>query len=98
MELSFSRLRCGVAAKENVMKTLIAIGLASVIAATAAVPAQAREGCGPGFHRAFNGMCRPNRGTMARRIEGQYYRGQGYWWHNRWYQRRHRRHGVWIYL
>jgi hypothetical protein len=87
------------AAKEIVMKTLIAIGLATAIAATtAAVPAQAREGCGKGFHRTPNGMCRPNRGTQARWIEGHYYRGQGYWWHNRWYKQRQRRNGVWIYL
>jgi hypothetical protein len=98
MEQSFSPLRCRVAAKEIVMKTLIALGLATAIAGIAAVPAQAREGCGPGFHRAMNGMCRANRGTMARRIEGQYYRGQGYWWQNRWYQHRRRRNGVWIYL
>jgi hypothetical protein len=86
------------AAKESVMKILIGLGLATAIAGIAAVPAQAREGCGPGFHQARNGMCRPNRGTRARWIEGHYYAGQGYWWHNRWYQHRHRRNGVWIYL
>ena len=80
------------------MKTLIALGLATAIAGVAAAPAQAREGCGPGFHRAWNGMCRANRGTEARWIEGHYYAGQGYWWNNRWYQHRHRRNGVWIYL
>jgi hypothetical protein len=80
------------------MKTLIALGLATAIAGIAAAPAEARQGCGTGFHRAMNGTCRPNRGTRARWIEGHYYRGQGYRWHNRWYQHRHRRNGVWIYL
>lgn len=80
------------------MKALLAIGVATVVAAATASPAQAREGCGRGFHRAWNGMCRPDRGTYARYVEGRFYAGRGYWWHGRWYHRRHRRHGVWIYL
>jgi hypothetical protein len=80
------------------MKTLIALGLATAIAGIAAVPAQAREGCGQGFHRAMNGMCRPNRGPQMRWLEGHYYPNRGYWYQNRWYQHRHRRNGVWIYL
>ena len=80
------------------MKALIALAGAAVIASVAATPAVAREGCGRGFHRAMNGMCRPNRGKEMRYIEGHYYRGQGYSWHNRWYHHRHRRNGVWIYL
>lgn len=85
------------------MKALIALGAAAVIATAAASPANAREGCGPGFHRAPNGVCRPNgdmrdRDMHDRWVEGRYYGGHGYWWHNRWYQHRHRRNGVWIYL
>lgn len=81
------------------MKALVALGAAAIIATIAAsTPAQAREGCGPGFHRAGNGMCRPNRGTQMRYMEGRYYHGQGYWWHNQWYQHRRRQRGVWIYL
>jgi len=80
------------------MKTLIALGLATAMVGLAAAPAQAREGCGRGFHRAYNGMCRPNRGTPMRYVEGHYYAGQGYWYRNRWYHQRHRRNGVWIYL
>src|SRR3954451_23322249 len=38
-----------------VMKTLIALGLATAIAGIAAAPAEARQGCGTGFHRAMNG-------------------------------------------
>jgi hypothetical protein len=98
MEQAFSRLRCAAAAKEIVMKTLMALGLASVITATAVVPVQAREGCGRGFHRARNGMCRPNRDNRQVFVVGRYYSGRGYWWQNRWYQHRHRRNGVWIYL
>ena len=80
------------------MKTLVAIGAAALVATIAAAPAQAREGCGRGYHRTASGHCRANRGTQMRWLEGHYYQGRGYWWHNRWYQHRHRRHGVWIYL
>jgi hypothetical protein len=81
------------------MRTLIALAAAAVVATAAASPADARQGCGPGFHRAPNGMCRPNRGGMrVQYVEGRYYRGQGYWWHNAWHQRRQHRNGVWIYL
>ena len=80
------------------MKALIALATAAVIAATAASPAAAREGCGRGFHRASNGLCRADRGTYARRVEGQYYSGRGYWHHGRWYTHRHMRSGVYIYI
>jgi hypothetical protein len=81
------------------MKTLVAISAVAMIGALGvSLPAQAREGCGPNFHRARNGMCRANRGTRERWMEGRYYSGRGYWWHNRWYQHRRRQHGVWIYL
>lgn len=81
------------------MKFLVAFSTAAAVAAMAASPVQAREGCGQGFHRTPNGMCRPNRGTQARWLEGHYYRGHGYWYRNQWYQHRHRNHrGVWIYL
>ena len=80
------------------MKTLMSIAAASVLAIVATSPAMAREGCGQGFHRAGNGMCRPNRDTQMRWIEGHYYAGHGYRYQNRWYQHRHRRNGVWIYL
>jgi len=78
------------------MKALIALG-AGLIAMAAASPAVAREGCGQGFHRARNGMCRANQGTPMRRMEGRYYRGQGYWHQNRWYNHRRHRNGVWVY-
>ena len=80
------------------MKTLITLAAAAAVATVAAAPAQAREGCGRGFHRTAYGTCRANRGTQMRWLEGHYYAGQGYWHQNRWYHRRHRQHGVWIYL
>lgn len=83
------------------MKTLIALAAAAVVATAAASPADARQGCGPGFHRAPNGMCRPNRdmqNMQNRWTEGRYYPGRGYWWHNQWRHHRQRRNGVWIYL
>ena len=80
------------------MKSLIAITAAALVATVAASPADARQGCGQGFHRAYNGRCRPNPNQRMRFVEGRYYAGQGYWWHNRWYQHRHRRNGIYVYL
>jgi hypothetical protein len=80
------------------MKALAAIGLASVIALAATSPAEARQGCGQGFHRAPNGRCVPNRGPRQQvYVVGRFYPGQGYWYNNRWYQHRvHARNG-WRY-
>jgi hypothetical protein len=80
------------------MKGIFALGAAAVLATAVATPAVAREGCGEGFHRMANGMCRANRGTEARWMEGHYYSGRGYWYHNQWYHHRHRQNGVWVYL
>ncbi len=80
------------------MKALIAIAAAAVVVTAAASPAAAREGCGRGFHRAPNGLCRADRGTYARWNEGQFYRGHGYWHGGRWYNQRRMRRGVYIYL
>jgi len=79
------------------MRILIALSAASVVAIAAPSPADAREGCGPGFHRAWNGLCRANRGNREY-VVGQYYQGEGYWYNNRMWRHRHRRNGVWIYL
>ena len=79
------------------MKAIAAIGLASVIALAEASPAGARQGCGPGFHRAPNGMCRPNRGGRVVFVEGRYYPGHGYWYRNRWWRRRYHYRNAWRY-
>ncbi len=73
------------------MKILAAIGLASVIALSATAPADARQGCGPGFHRNPYGRCVPNRGPREQVwVVGRYYPGRGYWYHNRWWHHRSR--------
>ncbi len=79
------------------MKLLLALSAAAIVATSAAAPAVAREGCGPGAHQAMNGMCRANRGTEARWLEGHYYPGRGYWYQNQWYPHRYRDHGYWRY-
>jgi hypothetical protein len=79
------------------MKAVAAIGLASVMALAAAAPAEARQGCGPGFHRAPNGMCRPNRAGRLIFVEGRYYPGHGYWYRNRWWHRRYHYRNGWRY-
>jgi len=79
------------------VKTLTAFAAASIIAIAAASPAQARQGCGPGFHRAPSGMCRPNRDRRIVFVEGRFYPGRGYWYQNRWWHRRYRWHDSWRY-
>ena len=77
------------------MKLAIALGVVSGAALAASAPAEARQGCGTGFHRAPNGRCVPNRGQ--RWVVGRYYPGQGYWYNNRWWKSRYRHHNVWRY-
>jgi len=80
------------------MKLITALGMASTIAFVAATPAAARQGCGPGFHRAPNGMCRPNRDRDVQvYVVGRYYPGHGYWYQNRWWHNRYRYHNMWRY-
>ena len=79
------------------MKTLIALAAAAAVSTVAASPAAARQGCGRGFHRAFNGVCVPNRGTRVVYVVGRYYPGRGYWYNNRWYRHRVRWHNSWRY-
>ncbi|MEA3081986.1 MAG: hypothetical protein QOD54_1654 [Sphingomonadales bacterium] len=79
------------------MKTLAAITFASVIALASASPAEARQGCGPGFHRAPNGACISNRGPRQVFVVGRFYPGRGYWYNSRWYQQRVRARNGWRY-
>jgi hypothetical protein len=79
------------------MKALAAVGLVSVLALAVASPAQARQGCGQGLHRAPNGMCVPNRGRQQVFVVGRYYSGRGYWYQNRWWRQRYRSHNGWRY-
>lgn len=85
------------------MKALVALGLASVIAIAAASPANALGGCGRGYHRGPRGYCRPNMAGPVVAVGpevyvvGRYYPGRGYWYDNRWYQRRYRYHRGWRY-
>jgi hypothetical protein len=83
------------------MKKILALALAAGVAVVATSPADARQGCGRGFHRGPYGHCRPNRdrvmvapGTL---VVGNFYRGQGYWDGHRYWQRRYRWHHGWRY-
>jgi len=84
------------------MKTILAIALAAGTAVVAAAPADARQGCGPGFHRDYYGHCRPNRDRVVRvapgaLVVGNFYSGRGYWDGRRYYQHRTRWHNGWRY-
>lgn len=84
------------------MKNIIAMSLIAGAALAAAAPAEARQGCGGGYHRGPAGHCRPNMQPRYGRqtlIVGNFYRGQGYWDGHRYWQNRDRdrRNGHWRY-
>lgn len=68
------------------MKILGTIALASAMALATVSPAQARQGCGAGFHRGPMGHCRPNRHREVVWVVGRYYPGHGYWYNNQWWR------------
>lgn len=93
-----------------VRKYLLIAMAVGTMAATAAIPtAQAREGCGPGFHRGPYGHCRPNgprRGPAGVAVGvpggpalviGNFYEGRGYWDGRRYWRHRERWNGHWRY-
>jgi hypothetical protein len=83
------------------MKKLFALAIAAGAVVAAAAPAEARDGCGRGFHRGPYGHCRPDRGPVrivpGGLIVGNFYRGQGYWDGHRYWQNRYRWHHGWRY-
>ncbi|WP_168880192.1 GCG_CRPN prefix-to-repeats domain-containing protein [Rhizobium sp. P28RR-XV] len=86
------------------MKKFLIVALTSIAALAAVAPsAEARQGCGIGFHRGPYGACRPEfapgrvivvpGGPRA----GVYYHGRGYWdGHRYWAHRARYQHG-WRY-
>ena len=83
----------------KIMSVLLAIGAVC----SAATVADARDGCGPGFHRGFYGHCRPNGygyagpGPGPALIIGNLYPGRGYWDGHRYWERREHWRGGWRY-
>lgn len=83
------------------MRTLLLACAATAAAAASLVvasPAEARQGCGAGFHRGYYGRCVPNRGYRAPvLVIGNFYHGRGYWDGRRYWQHRYRHHNGWRY-
>ena len=84
------------------MKTMIAFALAAVATVAAASSANARDGCGRGYHRGPHGHCRPNwrHGPPAVVVvpeAGRWYEGRGWWDGHRYWRHRRHRHGRWHY-
>lgn len=71
------------------MKKLLLIALVAT-AGLGATAAEARDGCGAGFHAGPRGRC------IANRVGG-YYRNHGYWDGRRYYRHRERFNGGWRY-
>ncbi|WP_420383151.1 GCG_CRPN prefix-to-repeats domain-containing protein [Novosphingobium sp.] len=92
------------------MNKLLMIAMAAGVALVSTASAEARDGCGPGFHRGPYGHCRPNGGpgpvivgggpvvgiVGAPRI-GTFYHGRGYWDGHRYWAHRGGREGHWRY-
>jgi|UPI000346EF91 hypothetical protein len=80
-----------------IRKLVMSIALVSGMLLTAPA-AEARDGCGPGFHRGYYGWCRPNWRPYAYRpfVYGPgyprfgYHRRGGYHWHYRHHYSWHR--------
>jgi hypothetical protein len=84
------------------MKAMVlaaATAAAGFVAALTATPAEARDGCGRGFHRGYHGQCISNRyyraGGPARL--GYYYEGRGWYDGRRYYHQRYRYRNGWRY-
>ena len=80
------------------MKKILAFALAAGVAVAVAAPADARDGCGRGFHRGPYGHCRPNRDRVVIApglVIGNFYRGKGYWDGRRYWQSRYRWRNGW---
>lgn len=82
-----------------------ALTAGAAVVTLAAIPAQAREGCGRGYHRGWHNRCMPNGGGNrvivgspgVRLVIGNYYRNQGYWDGRRYWQHRERNGRNWRY-
>lgn len=84
------------------MKNIVTLALAAGLALGTATIAEARQGCGPGFHRGPAGYCRPDHResvvvTPRGLIVGNFYAGRGYWDGRRYYQHRRHHGGGWRY-
>ena len=84
------------------MKTIIALAAATAATLVAVAPADARDGCGRGYHRNNWGHCRPNwrhgpAVVPAPLVIGRFYAGRGYWNGDRYYWHRERWHNGWRY-
>lgn len=85
------------------MKKILALALVTAAALSISVPAEARGGCGPGWHRGPYGHCVRN--VVAPRVGvvvstpaiGVYISGRGYWDGHRYWRHRGRHHGHWRY-
>lgn len=59
------------------MRKILIVLVAAGAALASITPADAREGCGPGFHRGPHARCFPNHGRGYGADRGRY-RGHGY--------------------
>lgn len=84
------------------MKNFVTLALTAGIALSTAGVAEARQGCGAGYHAGPHGRCIANAGnrvvvTPRGLIVGNFYAGRGYWDGHRYFKHRPRNHNGWRY-
>lgn len=81
------------------MLLVCAATAAAAVSFTIPTAAEARQGCGNGWHRAPSGRCVRNGRAYGAPVlvVGRWYDGRGYWDGRRYWQRRYRHHGGWRY-
>jgi len=82
------------------MKRLFVTAIAVSAVFAAFSPAEAAQGCGPGWHRGYYGHCRPNRPPAfvpGPFVVGTYYPRRGWWDGHRYWGHRDRWHRGWRY-
>jgi len=81
------------------MRKPLLIAMTAGAALTAISSAEARQGCGAGFHRGSCGHCRSNRRPTVVAVGVPricvFYHGRGYWNGHRYWRDRYRGHGGW---
>ncbi|ACM30902.1 hypothetical protein MOV66_23270 [Agrobacterium sp. SHOUNA12C] len=83
------------------MRKITLLALAATACFAVVAPAEARDGCGIGFHRGPYGYCHPDGPRIivvpAGPAYGAFYPGRGYWDGHRYWVHHEWWHGGWRY-
>lgn len=83
------------------MRKIALLALAAAACFAVISPAEARDGCGIGFHRGLYGYCHPDRRPIVivpvGPAYGAFYPGRGYWNEHHYWGHREWWHAGWRY-